>query len=161
MTALKSSAFAAASMVLAAGAALAAPVTSPANVRSGPSTKLPVIAVIPAGADVDVINCGGGWRRDWCQVSYGGTTGFVPAGVLAPSGQDVIVAPVVTTELANLYKGPGTKYRVIAAVPGGSRVNKGACVAGWQSRWCQVNFDGKVGYMMEGLLQREGALFPM
>lgn len=140
-----------------ASAAQASPVTSPANVRSGPSPKWPVIATIPAGADVQVLQCGGGWKRDWCQVSYGQIKGFVGAGVLAPSGNNVVVAPVVTTALANLYKGPGTKFPVIAAVPGGVTVSKGACSASW----CQVNYDGKVGYMMENLLQREGALFPM
>lgn len=145
----------------AASAALAAPVSSPANVRSGPSTKWPVVATIPAGADVTVLNCGGGWRRDWCKVAYGATKGYVAAGALAPSGNNVVVAPVVTTELANLYKGPGVRYPVIAAVPGGATVNQGGCVAGWQTRWCQVNYDGKVGYMMENLLQRQGALFPM
>jgi uncharacterized protein YraI len=153
---------AAVSSVFAATAAIASPVTSPANLRSGPFKRSPVIATIPAGADVQVLNCGGGWKRDWCQVAYGGTQGYVAAGVLAPSGNNnVVVAPVVTTELANMYKGPGTKYPVIGAVPGGARVNKGACVAGWQTTWCQVNYDGKVGYMMEGLLEREGALFPM
>lgn len=145
----------------AASAALAAPVTSPANVRSGPSTKWPVVATIPAGADVQVLNCGGGWKRDWCRVSYGGMKGYVAAGVLAPAGKNVVVAPVVTTELANLYKGPGVKYPVVAAVPGGATVNKGGCVMGWQTVWCQVNYDGKIGYMMENLLQRQGALFPM
>ncbi|GLI92974.1 SH3 domain-containing protein [Methylocystis echinoides] len=144
-----------------ATAAFAAPVSSPANLRSGPYPRSPVIATIPAGADVTVLNCGGGWRRDWCKVAYGQTKGYVAAGVLAPSGNNVIIAPVVTTELANLYKGPGVKYPVIEAVPGGARVNKGGCVAGWQTRWCQVNYDGKVGYMMENLLQREGELFPM
>jgi uncharacterized protein YraI len=152
---------AAASVAFAASAALAAPITSPANVRMGPSPKLPVIAVIPAGADVTVLNCGGGWRRDWCKVAYGQTTGYVAAGVLAPSGNNVVIAPVVTTELANLYKGPGVNYRVIGTVPGGSTVNKGGCVAGWQAHWCQVNYDGKVGYMMENLLERQGAMFPM
>lgn len=152
----------AAPIVLMTSAALASPVTSPANLRSGPYRHSPVIATIPAGADVTVLNCGGGWKRDWCKVSYGSTSGYVAAGVLAPSGNnDVVVAPVVTTELANLYKGPGVKYPVVGTVPGGSRVNKGGCVAGWQTRWCQVNYDGKVGYMMEGLLEREGALFPM
>ncbi|MBU6527070.1 SH3 domain-containing protein [Methylocystis sp. MJC1] len=153
--------FAGLSIVFVASAATAAPVTSPANVRSGPGVKWPVIATIPAGADVQVLQCGGGWKRDWCKVSFGQTSGYVAAGVLAPSGNDVIVAPVVTTELANLYKGPGTKYPVIGAVPGGARVNKGACYAGWQASWCQVNYNGAVGYMMENLLQREGALFPM
>lgn len=149
------------SAALAAATAFAAPVSSPANVRSGPSAKWPVIATIPAGADVQVLNCGGGWKRDWCKVSYGQVSGYVAAGVLAPSGNNVVVAPVVTSELANLYKGPSPRYPVITAVPGGSRVNQGGCVAGWQTRWCQVNYDGKVGYMMENLLQREGALFPM
>ncbi|WP_363348677.1 SH3 domain-containing protein [Methylocystis echinoides] len=149
------------SAALAAAAALAAPVTSPANVRLGPSPKLPVIATIPAGADVQVLDCGGGWRRDWCKVAYGKVKGYVAAGVLAPSGNDVVVAPVVTTELANLYKGPGVKWAVIGPVPGGSTVNKGACVPGWQARWCIVNYNGQVGYMMENLLERQGALFPM
>lgn len=149
-------------LAFAASAALAAPVTSPANVRSGPSAKWPVIATIPAGADVQVLNCGGGWKRDWCRVAYGQTTGYVAAGVLAPSGaNNVVIAPVVTTELANLYAGPGTKYPVISAIPGGATVNKGGCVGGWQTSWCQVNFNGKSGYMMENLLQRENALFPM
>ncbi len=108
------------------------------------------------------MNCYGGWRGDWCQVRYGDTTGFVAAGVLAPAGKsNVIVAPVATNQLGNMYKGPGTKYKVIQAVPGGATVNKGACVAGWQTNWCQVHYNGKVGYMMEGLLSREGALFPM
>lgn len=141
--------------------AWAAPVTSPANVRSGPGVKWPVVATIPAGADVQVLQCGGGWKRDWCKVSYGQTSGYVAAGVLAPSGNNVVVAPVVTTELANLYKGPGMKYPVIGAVPGGATVNKGACYGGWKASWCIVNYDGKVGYMMENLLQRQGALFPM
>jgi uncharacterized protein YraI len=151
----------AAGMVLMANAAWAAPLTSPANVYAGPSPKWGVIATIPAGADVQVLNCGGGWRGDWCKVRYGDTKGYVDAGVLAPSGaNNVVVAPVATTELANLYKGPGSKYRVVAVVPGGSTVNKGGCVAGWQTHWCLVNFDGKVGYIEEGLLERQGALFP-
>ncbi|WP_442753790.1 SH3 domain-containing protein [Methylocystis sp. JAN1] len=154
--------FAALSTAVTAGAALAAPVTSPANVRSGPSAKWPVIAVIPAGADVRVLNCGGGWKRDWCRVAYGQTKGYVAAGVLAPSGaNNVVVAPVVTTELANIYKGPGVNYPVVAVAPGGATVNKGGCVPGWQTHWCQVNYNGKVGYMMENLLEREGSLFPM
>ncbi len=153
---------AALSTAMAASAAMASPVTSPANLRYGPYKNSGVMATIPAGADVTVLNCGGGWRRDWCKVAYGGMKGYVAAGVLAPSGaNNVVVAPVVTTELANLYKGPGVKYPVIMAVPGGARVNKGGCVAGWQTRWCQVNYDGKVGYMMENLLEREGSLFPM
>ena len=44
-----------------AGSAFAkTPLTSPATVFSGPGASWPVIAQIPAGGHVDVINCYGG-----------------------------------------------------------------------------------------------------
>ena len=58
--------------VFAAGSAFAkTPVTSPATVFSGPGSTYPVVAQIPAGAHVDVMNCYGGWNQGWCQVHYG------------------------------------------------------------------------------------------
>ncbi len=72
---------------------------SPASVRTGPGHRWPVIAEIPAGADVQVQNCYAGWERGWCAVRFGSVKGYVEAGVLAPSGNDnVIVAPVVTND---------------------------------------------------------------
>lgn len=141
--------------------ASAGTLASPANVRSGPTTKYPVIAQIPAGTDVEVLNCGGGWKRDWCQIKSGGTTGFVAANTLAPDGNNnVEVAPVVTTAQANLHKGPGPNYKILGVVPGGATVNKGACTSGWARTWCQVNYNGQVGYVLAELLERQGALFP-
>jgi uncharacterized protein YraI len=41
-------------------AAIAAKLTSPLNVRSGPGATWPVIATVPAGADVEVQSCESG-----------------------------------------------------------------------------------------------------
>lgn len=143
-------------------AAIAAPITSPAMVRSGPSPKWPVIAQLPAGTDVTVLDCGGGWKRDWCQVQAGDVKGFVAAGVLAGAGKNVEVAPVITNTDVNLYKGPGPKYKVLGQIPENTTVNLGGCVYGWgTTRWCQVNHAGKVGYVLENQLSRQNALFPM
>ncbi len=150
------------STALAASAALAAPVTSAATVRSGPSAKWPVIATLPAGTDVTVLNCGGGWKRDWCRVQAGGVKGFVDAGVLAGEGNNVVVAAVVTNNDVNMYKGPGPSYRVVGKIPENTTVNQGSCVYGWgTTRWCQVNHAGKIGYVLELELSRQNALFPM
>lgn len=140
-------------------AALAHPVSSPANLYSGPGAKWPVIADIPAGGEVNVINCGPGWSRDWCHVSYGGKKGYVVAATLAPSGNDVIVAPIVTTDLANVRKGPGAKWAVVGVLQPDTTVNVSYCVNGWLNGWCRVHYEDKTGYVRGALLKRQGALF--
>ena len=142
--------------------AIAAPINSPATVRSGPSPKWPVIAQLPAGTDVTVLDCGGGWKRDWCQVQAGDVKGFVAAGVLAGSGDNVIVAPVMTNTSVNMYRGPGPSYKVVGRIPENTTVNQGGCVYGWgPTRWCKVNSGGRVGYVLENQLTRQDAIFPM
>lgn len=69
-------------LFLAAGAAafaLALPtgaeaqtVTNDLNLRAGPGTAHGVVAVMPAGANVTVHQCSGGW----CQVTYAGRSGW-------------------------------------------------------------------------------------
>jgi uncharacterized protein YraI len=131
-------------------------------VRSGPSPKWPVIAQLPAGTDVTVLDCGGGWKRDWCQVQAGDVKGFVAAGVLAGQGNKVVVAPVVTNTDVNMYKGPGPSYKVVGKIPENTTVNQGGCVYGWgPTRWCKVNSGGRVGYVLENQLTRQDAIFPM
>lgn len=155
-------AFATAAAVLFSASAFADPIASPANVRSGPSPKWPVIASLPAGTDVQVIDCGGGWKRDWCRVQAGNVKGFVAAGVLGTRGRNVVVATVQTNTDVNLYKGPGPKYRVLAKIPENTTVNQGACVYGWgETSWCAVNYNGLVGYVLQSQLQRQNAIFPM
>ena len=87
-----------AALLLSAGSALAVPATAETdlNVRSGPGTQFPVIGSIPDGQTVDVANCSGAW----CQVSFGGGTGYASqnyleiGGAVAP-GPAVAVSPYV------------------------------------------------------------------
>src|SRR5437868_3019556 len=71
-------------LVLSAGIASAAPgvAQNDLNMRSGPGTNYPVVAAIPAGATVDVQGCTG----SWCQVNFGGTSGFASANYLSTGG---------------------------------------------------------------------------
>jgi uncharacterized protein YraI len=136
-------------------------VSDPANLRSGPGAKWPVIAQIPAGAKVNVINCGPGWKRDWCHIRYGQKKGYVAAATLAPSksGRSVIVAPLVTRDITKLRSGPGEKWKAIATIPPQTRVDASGCSQGWLYKWCKVRYEGKSGYVNGAYLKRKGALF--
>lgn len=130
-----------------------------ANLRSGPGAKWPVIAQIPAGAKLDVVNCGPGWKRDWCNVRYGGKKGFVAAATLAPTGKSIIVAPLVTRDIAKVRSGPGGNWKVIAKIPPGTKVASSGCSNGWMNKWCKVQYEGKSGYVDRAFLKRRGAVF--
>jgi hypothetical protein len=69
-------------LMLSAGAASAATVTNTVNLRAGPGTSYSVIDTLPAGADVDVLNCTG----NWCRVSWDGAVGFASASYLDDAG---------------------------------------------------------------------------
>ena len=154
--------FAAAAAVLFGASAFASPLTSAANVRSGPSPKWPVIGQLPAGVDVTVLDCGGGWKRDWCQIQAGNVKGFVAAGVLGTQGNKVDIAPVTTNNNIAIYEGPGVNYKILGSIPENTTVNIGSCIYGWgETTWCKVNYGGKKGYALQSELQRQNSLFPM
>jgi uncharacterized protein YraI len=69
--------------VLATGAAQAATalVTTDLNVRTGPGAGYPALGMFPNGARVNVGGCTSGYG--WCQVSYGGLTGWASSRYLA------------------------------------------------------------------------------
>ncbi|MBY6242448.1 SH3 domain-containing protein [Methylosinus sp. Sm6] len=151
----------AAFFVLVAAMASAAPriATDFSNMRSGPGAKWPVVAQIPAGAKVQLDNCGPGWKRDWCQVHFKGKRGFVPANTLAPTSSSVVVAPLVTRDITALRSGPGNKWKAIAQIPPGQKIAASGCQQGWMSRWCKVTYEGKSGYVDRNYLKRKGAVF--
>ena len=141
-------------------AASANPLASPATVRSGPGIQWPTIAQIPAGADVKVQGCYAGWQGGWCQVRYGKLNGYVDIATLAPSGENnVIVAPIVTNDLVNLRKGPGSNWPTLAVIPSNTPVDVAYCSQGWLYGWCKVTYEGRTGFVNGLLLQRQGALF--
>ncbi|MFC0246499.1 SH3 domain-containing protein [Falsochrobactrum ovis] len=69
--------------MLVAGAAQAADaiVTADLNVRTGPGTGYGVIGSIPNRSPIDVHSCTAGYG--WCQVSYGGLSGWASSRYLA------------------------------------------------------------------------------
>lgn len=71
------------------GAANAAVVSSDLNLRSGPGTGYRVIDTMPAGSYVDVAGCTG----SWCQVQFGGITGYASANYLSGENADYATAP--------------------------------------------------------------------
>ena len=82
-----------AALLLSAGSAMAVPATAETdlNVRSGPGTQFPVIGTLSNGEAVDVDGCTG----SWCQVSFGGGTGYANRSYLAMGGA-VAPGPAVT-----------------------------------------------------------------
>ncbi len=85
---MKQFALAAGVLLLSASTVAAATVTNPLNLRRGPGTGFGVIATMPAGSHVDVLECGGGW----CRVAWRGIEGFASSGYIAP-GEAFAYAP--------------------------------------------------------------------
>lgn len=56
-------------------------VTTDLNMRAGPSTSFPVVAVVPESAPVDIHGCVDGYS--WCDVSSQGDRGWVSASYLS------------------------------------------------------------------------------
>ena len=77
---LRSLPIALAALLIAAGAATAAPglATTDVNMRQGPGTNFPVVTSIRGGSNVDVRSCNAGW----CAARFGPFTGFVNASYL-------------------------------------------------------------------------------
>jgi len=151
----------AAALSLCAATAMAASTvaTDFSNMRSGPGARWPVIAQIPAGAKIQLDNCGPGWKHDWCQIHYKGKRGFVAANTLEPTMKNVIVAPLVTRDITAVRSGPGASWKVVTKIPPGQKVASSGCQTGWKTSWCKVTFEGKSGYVDRNYLKRKGAVF--
>ena len=69
-----------------------ATITSPVNVRAGPSHQFPVVTWLSTGTRVTVVGCTSGWR--WCDISWGRRRGWVNSrylGGFRPGGRTPIV----------------------------------------------------------------------
>jgi hypothetical protein len=71
-----------AALILSAGAAGAATVTTGLNLRSGPGTGYRVVDTMPAGAHVAVVRCNGAW----CRVNWNGEVGYASASFITGIG---------------------------------------------------------------------------
>ena len=92
---------AAAFLALSTGVAAAASGITEAdlNMRRGPGTNYGVITSIPAGAPIEVVDCGGGW----CQVAWNGYQGFSSRAYIDIGAQAYGAAPPVVVAPAPYY----------------------------------------------------------
>lgn len=100
---------AAALMALSAPSIQAAParLAGTVDLRQGPGSGYPIIAVIPLGSFVDI----GGCRGRWCAVAWRGWTGYAPArfalGIRGGSPPGLYPAPGWEYAGYGPYYGPG------------------------------------------------------
>lgn len=69
-------------VMMSAGQAVAAFVTTDLNMRAGPGTGYARIAVVPAGHPVRILNC----VPSWCRIDYRGIVGWAHAAYLSGGG---------------------------------------------------------------------------
>jgi uncharacterized protein YraI len=91
-------------------------VTTNLNLRAGPGTQFPAVAVFPAGSRVNVIGCTRGFS--WCDVSARGIRGWVSGAFLeiahqnrrvrAPSIGAQIGLPIISFQIGSYWD---THYR--------------------------------------------------
>lgn len=86
---LAGAALLAGAIVVGVSAADAATVRSELNLRAGPGTGYGVVAVMPAGAEVDVRGCSGAW----CRVAWGSAEGYAHADYLIDDRDDADAPP--------------------------------------------------------------------
>jgi uncharacterized protein YraI len=143
---------------LVGSSAFADTLASIATIRKGPGNSYPVLGHVPVGGEVNVVNCNPGWKANWCHITYQGIDGFVNGNTLAPSGNNVVVAPIVTTDAAYMRSGPAQNYAMVGVLTPNSQVNVKKCTVAWLQGWCKVDFDGLEGWVHSSLLKRQGAL---
>lgn len=140
------------------------------NMRLEPSREAGVLARIPQYATVNVQKRG----ADWCCVSYNGMLGYVMTSFLTfddskppetenigdesvtppiqPPEQQIEAAYVDTPSGSlNLREQAGESYRVLMTIPRGAAVQ--VLLRG--GKWCQVQYDGCMGYVMTKFLRFE------
>lgn len=117
------------------------------NLRSGPSTKYSVLAVLPYGQVVNTISRSGSWT----QVQAGNLTGYVSSRYLSTKGTTATKPPsvVATTSLyyyattsVNIRSGPGDSYPVIGYV-NANQIVQGVGVYG---NWIKIRVSNGSSY---------------
>lgn len=140
------------------------------NFRSGPSTSDGVIAVLRAGASVQLtgeqsngfarvtFNGATGWAFAQYLSTTGGTgTGTPPAGGVVAVGDSVTGSATVVDGRLNQRRGPGTTYAVITVLPNGAVVE---VMGGAQSGFLPVRYNGVKGWASSTYLRTGGGTTP-
>ncbi|MFE7404777.1 SH3 domain-containing protein [Isoptericola sp. NPDC057559] len=133
--------------------------SSQVNLRSGPSTTSPVLAVVPRAATLTAKP--GAASGTWRQVTYGARTGWVSASYVTP--RRPATAPPTTTAPAaptaktayvnvaslNLRTGASTSSGVVAHLAKGTKVTR---VAAPSKGWVKITTGGRTGYVWAAYL---------
>ena len=117
------------------------------NMRVGPSVEFPIEWVYQRpGLPVKVVRLNQGWRL---VEDPDGARGWIVARLLSPARSVIVVGE----ELADMRAGPeadaALRWRVEPGVVGAL----GACRAGW----CELDVDGRKGWVLEARLWGGGA----
>jgi len=153
-------------------------VTSPdgLNLRAGPDTSYPVLAVMPTGAQVSIV--GAAQNGIWLPVVYNGQSGFADGEYIAISGTAIVAsgadssgaatlagtpspppsgtAVVLPSDGLNLRSGPSSNAGIITVMPAGARVT----IAGPAQNgiWVPVIYNGQSGFADGTYLSLDGSV---
>ncbi|MDQ3694909.1 MAG: SH3 domain-containing protein, partial [Chloroflexota bacterium] len=150
----------------AAPAGAGAGVTVLANLRAGPSADDAILRVLPAGSQVTVT---GEATNGYIPVWYNGTTGWLSTQAIDGGGQPATTAPPAAApapaptsatgartalEPVNLRAEAAIAAEVIGVIPGGVALTP---LAGPESGFYQVSYDGVTGWVSGAYLREDGA----
>ncbi len=129
------------------------------NLRDGPGLEYDIIAVLPAGAAVEIT---GAASDGWYPVVYDDLAGWVSGVYLAVDGDggdggdednDTGAGDAVVLDDLNLRLGPGLDEEIITVLPAGVLVEiTGAPIEGWYP----VSYGGLTGWVSGAYLALDG-----
>lgn len=131
------------------GTALVATGNGGLNLRETASAEARVLLSIPDGSHVELLQTG----DTWCQVRYGGATGYVMTRFLSVQASTGSGPWVVSTPSGglNLRETPSADARVLLSIPRGTAVT----MLEQGSEWCKIQYNDSIGYVMSRYLQQE------
>jgi uncharacterized protein YraI len=134
------------------------------NLRVQPSLSAAVVGQMPGGSTFTILagpTCANGYN--WWQVNHNGFVGWTAEGINSqywiepimcyiPSRMTIGMWARVTPGLPNRLRAqPNTASNVLALIPGGGQFSViGGPQCGENTTWWQVNYNGVVGWTMEG-----------
>ena len=142
-------------------------VSGPLNMRSGPGLGYSILATLPVGTKIEVIDDGGTangyhWVEVW--VSSLGKTGFVASEFIAKESYAEFPAgsTVATTAAVNLRAAPGLAAKVVVVLWAGAPLTvTGSPAAADGYTWYPVKTGyGTTGWVAGAFLKASGAVTP-
>jgi len=128
--------------------------TAEVPLRAGPGSNHPVITTLPKGMKINVVGKEGYWLK--VESKHGDKPGYIDEQFarLETTTKKAAPKPASTRSAAGAYKtlkevdlreGPGTKYKTVAKLPAGMKVN----VVRAEGDWLRVESKkgGKPGYL--------------